>query len=494
MRTLYIDLLHSGISGDMFLAGLLGLVPEPNVILNELNDLKNYLPNVKKLDIKLIHTERSGIQLNQLKINIDETKDHRTAKTLQKSLDNYLLNSKISELAKSYAKKVLNSLIQAEAEVHGDLTENLHLHELSSIDTFIDIIGVATVLDKINGFNERLRISCGKIPLGGGTISTKHGILPIPAPATLKILESSNLITFGGPIESELVTPTGAALLVNLDPHFLQYPAEMNLIKSVFSTGQKKFDNFLNILRLFCGEDKGSGYSNSNNILQHYVEQVSVIETDVDDISGEILGNFITTIEKEQILDVQIFPSITKKNRPSHIIKILCYPEHTFKIIDKTVHELGTLGVRFNIINRICVDRKIEKKSIEINNKTYEVDYKISYIKSDKELEIVNIKPEYEDLKKISEDTGLTIKKIQLLVNAEIKQIYTDFTISFENSFNLVISFLISLTFLSLPKSWYTSEASWNALTHLSKLPDTSRSSAKNTNPSAVSNFFPSFF
>jgi len=426
MRILYIDLLNSGISGDMFLAGLLGLVPEPNVILHELQDLKNWLPNVTKLDIELIYTERSGIQLNQLKIDIKETKDHRTAKTLQKSLNNFLLNSKISDSAKNYANNVLKSLIQAEADVHGELIEKIHLHELSSVDTFIDIIGIATALDRINGFNKGLRISCGKIPLGAGKVKTKHEILAIPAPATLKILEKSNLITFGGPIESELVTPTGAALLANLEPQVLQYPAEMKIIKSVYSTGQKKFDNFSNVLRLIYGEDRGLSLSNSSHPLQKYVEQVSVLETDVDDVSGEILGNFITTFEKEDILDIQIFPSITKKNRPGHIIKVLCYPEQIFKLIEKIVHELGTLGVRFNIINRVCISRKIERRSIEINEKTYEIDYKISFIQSDKGLEIVNIKPEYKDLKKISEDTGSTIKKVQLIVNAEIKQIYNN--------------------------------------------------------------------
>ncbi len=427
MRILYIDLIHSGISGDMFLAGLLGLVPEPNVILNELKDLKNLLPNVTKLDIDLIHTVRNGIQLNQLKIDIEETKDHRTAKTLQKSLNNYLLNSNISDSAKNYAIKVLNSLIQAETEVHGDLIENIHLHELSSIDTFIDIIGVATVLDKINGFNNGLSFSCSKIPLGGGKVKTKHGVLSIPAPATLKILEKSNLITFGGPIDAELVTPTGIALLANLKPRVLQYSTEMKIVKSVYSTGQKKFDNFLNVLRLIYGEDKRTNFSNSDHILNQYVEQISILETDVDDISGEILGNFITTFEKEDILDIQVFPSITKKNRPGHIIKVLCYPEQTFKLIEKIVHELGTLGVRFNMINRVCVNRKIEKKCIEIKEKTYEIDFKISYIQSDEGLEIINIKPEYEDLKKISDETGLALKKIQLIVNAEVKQIYNSF-------------------------------------------------------------------
>lgn len=426
MKTLYLDLLHSGISGDMFLAGLLGLVPEPSVILNKLMDLKDLLPNVKKLKIELINTKRKGIQLNQLKIDIEETKDHRTAKTLRKSLNNYLLNSELSDSAKNYATKVLNSLIQAEAKVHGNLNENIHLHELSSIDTFIDIIGVATVLDKINGFNN-IRIICSKIPLGGGTVSTNHGILAIPAPATLKILENSNLITFGGPIDSELVTPTGAALLVSLEPLYHQYPVEMKINKSVFSTGQKKFDNFLNILRIIYGEDENSNFISSEHYLQEYSQQISVLETNVDDISGEILGNFITTLENEDILDIQIFPTITKKNRPGHLIKILCQPQHTFKIIEKTVNQLGTLGVRFNIINRICINRKIENKNIDINDKTYGIDFKISYIESDTGLEIVNIKPEYEDLKKISEDTGISIKKIQLILGGEMNRIYNSF-------------------------------------------------------------------
>ncbi|MFW9969975.1 MAG: LarC family nickel insertion protein, partial [Candidatus Odinarchaeota archaeon] len=321
MRILYIDLFNSGISGDMFLAGLLGLIPEPNLILHELHTLKNFLPNVAKLEIELIHKERNGIQLNQLKIDIEETKDHRTAKTLQESLNNFLLNSKISESAKNYANNVLISLIQAEAEVHGVLNKNIHLHELSSIDTLIDIVGVATVLDEIKSFEQGLKIYCGKIPLGGGKINTQHGILAVPAPATLKIFEKSNLMTFGGPIDAELVTPTGAALLTSLNPQFLQYPAEMKIIKSIYSTGQKKYNNFSNILRLIYGEVKGLNFSFPKSPLQEYVEQVSVLETDIDDVSGETLGNFINIIEKEEILDIQISPSLTKKNRPSHIIR-----------------------------------------------------------------------------------------------------------------------------------------------------------------------------
>ncbi|MFX1304480.1 MAG: nickel pincer cofactor biosynthesis protein LarC [Promethearchaeota archaeon] len=426
MRIIYLDLINSGISGDMFLAALLGLVSKPSEILNEIQNIKNFLPDVSKLDIELIHMEHYGIQLNKLKIEIKETKDHRTVKTLQKTLNDFLARSKISDSAKQYANNVLDTLIQAEVEVHGSLIENIHLHELSSVDTLVDILGVAIALDRIKGFDKDIRIFYSKIPLGGGKINTKHGLLAIPAPATLKILEKSKLVTFGGPIESELVTPTGAALLANLNPNFLQFSAEMKIIKSIYSTGQKKFKNFSNILRLFYGEYEESSYKDFSHPLQKYIEQVSVLETDVDDVSGELLGNFITQFEKEEILDIQIFPSITKKNRPGHIIKVLCYPEHIFKLIKKIINELGTLGVRFNIINRVCINRKNERKSIEINEKIYELNYKISYIESDSGSEIVNIKPEYEDLKKISKDTGLAVKKVQLIAQAKIQQIYNN--------------------------------------------------------------------
>ena len=428
MRILYIDLQNSGISGDIFLAVLLELTPEPDKILKDLEKLKNILPGVSKLEIKLLKTEINGIQINKLKIDIKETKDHRTATILQKSLDDYLKNTNISDSAKAYANKVLESLILAEADVHGELTKNIHLHELSSVDTLIDIIGVTTALDEINGFNNKdLRIYCSKIPLGGGTITTKHGILAVPAPATLKILEKSNLITYGGPIDSELTTPTGAALLANLEPQVILYFPDMKILKTSYSTGQKKFEKFSNVLRLFYGEDKGFQVSRITHPLQKYVEQVSVLETDVDDVSGEILGNFISTLTKENILDVQILPSTTKKNRTGYIIKIICHPEFTFKIIEKILKELGTLGIRFNFINRVCISRKIENKRIDINGKNFEIDYKVSFIESENGIEIINIKPEYEDLKKISDDTGIPVKKIQLFADTKLKQIYDDF-------------------------------------------------------------------
>jgi len=422
MKLLYIETVNSGISGDMLLASLLGLTSNPEEILRELEELKDVLPGVSKLNLELIKIKRSGLLLNQLKINLKESKDHRTPEVLVSALNEFLAKKSFSETAEQYAIRVLNSLIRAETSIHGELEAKIHLHELSSVDTLIDILGVTKCLDSIGGFDKDFKVFCSKLPLGGGTIKAAHGKLPVPAPATSKILEKSNIPVVMGPIENEIVTPTGAALLTNLSPEILQY--EINLEKIVYSTGQKIFKDFLNILRVFYGEVKSLSHSKEGNIFQDYIEPITVIETDVDDISGEVLGDFISNIEKENILDIQVIPSTTKKNRPSYVIKILCHPENKFEIIEKIIEELGTLGVRFNTINRVCVDRKIESERLEIEDNTYDIRYKVSFFESETGRKIVNVKPEYEDLKKISISSGLSLKHVNFYAQAQIKQIF----------------------------------------------------------------------
>jgi len=424
MKLLYIDAENSGISGDMLLASLLGLTLYPDEILRELEELKEYLSGVSKLQIELASIKRSGILLNQLKIDLKESKDHRTSETLISALNKFIDAKDFSEAAGQYARNVLDSLIDAEAAVHGNLKGKIHLHELSSVDTLIDILGVTKVLDSIGGFEKDFQISCSRLPLGGGTIKAAHGSLPIPAPATTKILENSNITVFKGPIDSELVTPTGAALLTNLQPEILPY--EISLKKVVYSTGQKVFKDFLNILRLFYGEIEELSQIKEQHAFGKYIEPITVIETDVDDVSGEVLGDFITNIQKENILDVQVIPSTTKKNRPSYLIKVLTRPENKFEIIEKMIDQLGTLGVRFNTINRVCVDRKFETRTIEIERKNYDLRYKISFYDSESGRKIVNIKPEYEDLKKICDSTGLPLLKVNFYAQTQIKQLYLD--------------------------------------------------------------------
>jgi uncharacterized protein (TIGR00299 family) protein len=424
MKSLYIDATNSGISGDMFLVSLLGLNKDPNEILKDLRGLKDYLNGVSDLELEILKVKRMGVEVNRLRQQIKESKKHRTPGELTNAMERFLEDKQYSNAAKEFARNVLNTLFKAEAKVHGDIVENLHLHELSSVDTLIDILGVTKALDNLGGFTGDFTYYCSEIPLGGGNIKTAHGILPVPAPATVKIFENSKIIIRGGPIESELVTPTGAALLVNLNPKFSRYLNQMNMLSISSSTGQKEFKNFSNVLRLFYGEFEELINDQTWQPLKDYIQEVVVLETAVDDVSGEILGNFVQVLENEEILDVQIIPSLTKKNRPGHIIKILCDPKYSLDLIFKTLFELGTLGVRYYTTKRVCVDRKFEKYTIEINNEKYELNFKISFIQLDNQIKIVNVKPEFEDLRRISKITKLPIKEIMIYCQPEIEKLF----------------------------------------------------------------------
>ncbi len=149
MKSIYFDLNNSGISGDMLLASLLGLIPDSTQILTNLKDLKKKLKGVSKIELDLRIVKRMGLETNKLEIIIEESKTHRTPEDLSNALDEYLNENDFSNQAKEFAREVLNTLFKAEAEVHGKLIENIHLHELSSVDTLIDILGVTKVIDSI---------------------------------------------------------------------------------------------------------------------------------------------------------------------------------------------------------------------------------------------------------------------------------------------------------------------------------------------------------
>ena len=425
MKSLYIDTSNSGISGDMFLAALINLVENPDEILKKLRDLKDYLPKVTTFEVNLKQTERSGIKVNQLSIKIKEDKHSRSSKSLLEALNRYLIDYKFSKEAIEYANRVLGDLINAEAVVHEKLAEEIHLHELSSIDTLLDILGTTMALEEIGYFKNQIIITASTLPLGGGVVKTAHGILPVPAPATLKILEKSNLVSKLGPIDTELVTPTGIALLNALKPKTIK--RKMKIQKVVQSTGEKDFPDFPNILRIFYGFIEENQLEEKSLIIDDYIQEIAIIETDVDDVSGEIIGNLMNILEKKKILDIQIIPAITKKQRTSNIIKVLCEPRFKTEIIDVFLRELGTLGVRFQIMHRVCVERLLKKEPIKIENEEYMITFKISFYKSSQNYHIINIKPEFEDLKKVSEKTGLPVKIIEFYAQEKLVTLYNEF-------------------------------------------------------------------
>ena len=425
MKSLYIDTSNSGISGDMFLSGLLSLLEDPRDILEKLQNLKEYLPDISIFEVKLVQVKRSGVNVAQLDQKIEESKHGRTSKMLLKALNQFLVDFSFSKEAINYANRVLNSLVEAEATVHGDLAEQIHLHELGSIDTLLDILGTTMALEKLGYFNDKIVISTSKLPLGGGSVKAAHGILPVPTPATLQILEKSNLNSILGPIESEIVTPTGIALLNALNPEIQK--DEIHVQKVVQSTGQKKFTEFPNILRIYYGEVESKQPLEKSSLFDEYVEEIAIIETNVDDVSGELIGNLVSILEKKKVLDIQVIPSLTKKRRPSSIIKVFCEPKMKSQIVEILINELGTLGVRFQFVKRVCVKRHLKQKEIYVKNEKYMVTFKISYYKSAQSYQIVNIKPEFKDLKLISKKSGIPVKIVEMHAQEELMSLYKEF-------------------------------------------------------------------
>lgn len=415
---LYIDCRNSGISGDIFLAALLKLVPDPDKIIKQLVALKNYLSGVSELDIELRQVKRNDIQINQLQIRLKETKRHRKANNLKEALNEFIREKKIGTRAGQYAINVLDLLIASESEVHGELEEKIHLHELSSIDTLIDILGVTICLEQIGAFTEGFEIYCSELPVGGGKVKSAHGYIPVPAPVVVKILEKSNLKAIPGPIQEEISTPTGVALLANLNPTVKEIPFTIHKMSQ--STGQKEFDSFLNVLRLYRGSIEEKKIETSE--LEQYSEKITVLETNLDDATGEIMGDFMDIMSRAHILDVQIVQALTKKNRPSYIVKVLCEPEYKFEIMETIINSLGTLGVRYYTTDRICVEREIQQTSIHFEGKEYNVRVKVSYYIMENGKKIVNVKPEYDDLRKISQVTGSSVRELSQLLQPKLNK------------------------------------------------------------------------
>jgi uncharacterized protein (TIGR00299 family) protein len=415
---LYIDCRNSGISGDLLLTALLKIVPEPEDILAHLRELRHYLKGISELSLKLKQVKRNDINVNQLDISLEETKHHRTVNDLREALKKFIEEKGVGKKAEEYAREVLNCLVQGEAEVHGEFEEKLHLHELSSIDTLIDILGTTLCLEEIGVFKEGFEVYCSELPVGGGKVESAHGLIPVPAPVVVKVLEKSDLKVLHGPIQEELSTPTGVALLASLNPITEEKPFIIHKVSQ--STGQKEFDSFLNILRVYSGsiEEKSR-----NKGLEKYNEKIAVLETNLDDVSGEIIGDFMGIMNKKHVLDVQILQGLTKKNRPSYIVKVLCDPQYKFDIIENIITHLGTLGVRYYTTDRICVEREMHQTAIELEGAEYSIHFKVSYYEVENERKIVNIKPEYDDLRRIREATGHSVKELSQMLQPKLNKI-----------------------------------------------------------------------
>lgn len=407
-RILVIDCQVAGISGDMILGALIDLGIDSDKFRDAVSVSKKYLKGVESLQIEIRDVKRKGFRAKRVEVKAQENYEYRKGREVKEAIIRCIDDLNLQNETKNFALNAFETLINAEAKIHGENAQDVHLHELGSVDTVVDIIGTAFCLENLGLFKDT-KVYSTPIAVGGGTFKMQEGILSSPSPAVVEILRSKNFAMIGGPINAELCMPTGASILVNVAEPIDYFP----LIKpSVvgYGAGSKDFDEFPNILRMTLGE----------NVSEFFSDEVSLIETNVDDVTGEVIGYTLDKLMGEGAKSVSIIPIYTKGNRPGQIIQIISdhgNVEHLSRIL---MDETGTLGVRIIPCKRHILLREFFDVKIRFNGTEKSVRIKVA---KDSKGKIVRIKPEYEDAKKIAEELGLPLREILALAEERAKKI-----------------------------------------------------------------------
>ena len=380
----------------MFIAALLDLGADFNKIKKALESIKG---DIGEFTVKSEKIKKDGIASTSYSFEFGK-KEINIKKALE-AID----KAKISKKAKKLAKNCMETLASAEAKVHGVKKEELHLHEAS--DSIADFVTTAVALDDLKLLDAH--IISTTVNTGKGFFVFHGKRQPVPGPATTEILKN---IPIFGDIDSELTTPTGATLLKNLVDEYVEDLPELVIKKTGYGAGQKNLE-IANILKVAICET-------TNHDIKS--EKISVLETNIDDISGEIIGYATEKLLEEGAKDVSITPVLMKKNRPGHLLRIVCKKEDEKRLSKIVMEETGSLGVRVSTeAHRYVLKRKIITKDVDIAGQYYKVRYKVA---KDEKGKTIVAKPEFEDIKKIASKTGLSALKIKKILDGETRDLY----------------------------------------------------------------------
>ena len=374
MKELYINM-TSGISGDMTLALLLSLGADKEKLSSILSNILG-----QKVELELETVWRQAVACNKLNIKCNiEGEPFRHFSDIKKMIE----SADCKESIKANAIKSFEIIAEAESKVHGIDIEEVHFHEIGAVDTIIDLFGVSFALDDL-GIE---KITANKVPLGTGFINAAHGLIMLPAPATLKILH--NIPVNKLDIEGEFVTPTGAAILKTYVSEFISSYNGI-IINDSYATGEKEFAGVANMLQGIILEN---GYSN----------EVINISTNIDNMTGEQLGYLYEKLMEKGALDVAFIPAFMKKNRPAYVVNIMTQEQNKENIIYTLFKYSSTIGMRIEKMERVVMNRKIvEKEVLGEKIRVKEISYK----------DITRFSPEYEDIKRIAKIKNISIDEV----------------------------------------------------------------------------------
>ena len=386
MKTLYFDC-FAGASGDMILGALVAAGVDPNTLREQLSLLK-----VDGFDVAFETVDRSGLSATYARVETTDETKHRHLSDIKTIIE----GSSVSENVKQRAVEIFTRLAAAEARVHNEPVDHVHFHEVGALDAIVDIVGAAICFDllKID------RFVSSPLHVGSGTVQMAHGRFPIPPPAVAELLRGVPF--YATDIKGELLTPTGAAIITTVCKEFGAIP-QMTADATGYGAGTRQYENFPNVLRVMIGETSSDGATD---------EKLWMLETNIDDMSPQILGHVMDRAFELGALDCYFTPVQMKKNRPGVLLSVLCANDRKETLMKLLFTETTTLGVRSYEVARRALRRSI----VRVETPYGPIDVKVAHLNGN----VVNEMPEFEQCRIAASKAGVPVKVVEDAVRAAI--------------------------------------------------------------------------
>lgn len=396
MKVAYLDC-FSGISGDM----LLGALADAGVDMREIEETLRRLP-VRGYRLDVTTCRKGGVMATRVKVVIDEEQPARRLADIVGLLEAGNLPPNVLE----QAKRIFLHLARAEAKIHGMNIDEVHLHEAGAVDALVEVVAALLGFDLLGV----KRIVASPLPCPRGFVEVAHGILPVPAPAVLELLKGAPV--YGVESDKELVTPTGAAILAGIATEFGPIPP-MAIEKVAYGAGEHDLA-IPNVLRIILGQDTRLVPARERDLDEDRMafSAVAVIETTIDDMNPEFYPYLADRLRQGGAQEVFWTPVHMKKNRPGVLVSVLLPPDRLVEVAKILLSESTTLGLRWRIENRWCLESSAIQ--VQVNGKNVRV--KCICTRGTKSFYAV---PEYEDCRTVAETTGLPLKEVYALAQSE---------------------------------------------------------------------------
>lgn len=392
-RILLLDPSFAGISGNMLLGCLLDLDTREEPLRSLAELVSRRTGEDVKLETKRVR--RHGFGALWADWRVPPVEGEVPGLTFLEQLEALSKELGISEEVRHLAVRAGRILVESEAAVHDSTPQEVHFHELGSLDTVLDILGTVVLLDQL-GVPGETAVYSMPVAVGRGPIDVSHGHLPVPPFVTTEILRSHSIPFHLSTGEGELATPTGVALLAAMvegfDPLFSIRPEAVG-----YGAGGRDIQGLPNVLKAVLGTAGPPGE-----------EVVSVLETNLDDVTGEVLGHLAGLLQAAGALDFHLVPTVTKKNRPGHILQVISPPGKEDGLAELIMRETGSLGVRVNRLQRrLVLDREVVKLRVQgLGGR--EIRFKVS---RDARGSVVSVKPEYEDVRRAADELSIPFRE-----------------------------------------------------------------------------------